>query len=344
MKRVQSVILCAVMLVTLLALLSCAGRTHRLIYQSGLTVWMLDPEKGTRKPLVKSATYAVGLSSDLKRVAYSTDSYDLWVADIDGTNARQVITDQLREAGLGIARVSWSPGGERLAVWATPVEDPQSNLEKLALYIVDLSTDDVQMVATGVTAFAWTRAGDQLVGIKQFVPEESPGVYLISVDGSASRLLFEGLIEPYVTISPVSDKAAFVTDRPGRELDLSLLVVDLVSGDVTDLLQDFDLPFRGVGDLAWSPDGKHLAFIAMLAGGEGPAAQFVLFMIDPQTRALQELAQDIRGPLAWSPTGHAIATTLMSSTEGIYQVSVETGDIQKLTDDRLLVPMNFEWR
>lgn len=328
--------------VTFFVLLSCSTRPHGLIYESELTLWLLDPEQGIKKPLVESVRYAVGVSHDLQHVAYSTDSHDLWIANIDRTHARQVIGDRLREAGLGISRVLWSPEDKRIAVLAVPIEDPQLNLEKATLYVVDLPTDEIHAVATGVTGFVWTHTGDHLVVIKQFSPNEIPGVYLISANNLASRLLFEGVVEPYIAISPMGDKVSFAADKSEHEFDLRLFIVDLTSGEVTDLLQNFMLPLRGIKDLAWSPDEKYLAFIAMLPG-EGTKASFSLFLLDSQTFTWQELARDTCGPLAWSPRGHAIATSLCG-TKGIYQVSVATGDVRKLTDDQLARPTNFIWR
>jgi Tol biopolymer transport system component len=230
--------------------------------------------------------------------------------------------------------MSWSPGNEKLAVLAVPVEDPQSNLEKVTLYVVDLSTDTTQIVATGATGFTWVQGNKQLAVLKQFNQAESPGVYLVSTDGSTSRQLFEGLAEPYIAVSPNGDEIAFITDKPGHKLETSLFTVNLASGDVVDLLQDSEQSFRSIEYPIWSPDGKSIAFIAWLPADTG------LFVFNLQTHTLREIASSFHGPLAWSPDGRAIAGR---SGSFINRASVATGDVQKITDDQLSTPENFRW-
>lgn len=323
------------------------GNRHGLVYESGDAVWVLDTSQGIKEPLLRraglNANFALALSSDLTQVAYSTDRYNLWIASATGSNAKKILADQLLQVGLAISSILWSPSGEKLAVMAAPAKDPQSNPGKVTLYIVDLPTDSIREIATGVTALAWTTAGNQLVVIKQFDPEQGPGIYLVSIDGSDSKQIFEGLAEPYIAVSPRGGKAAFVAGRRGNASESSLFEADLSSAEVVDLLQGSELHFQSIGNLAWSTDGGHLAFIAAIPQKDNLAVS-TLFVIDLQTQALREVAQGVRGPLTWSPSSDEIATTLMSSTEGIYRVNVESGGFRKLTDDRLSVPTSLLWR
>jgi Tol biopolymer transport system component len=324
-------------------LVNGASNLHGLVYESEDVVWMLSTDQGRKNPLVRRADigayFALALSTDLAQVAYSTDSHDLRIANIDGNSERVVITTQLRDAGLVITRMSWSPENEKLAALATPVEDPQLDLEGMSLYVVDLSTDAIQVVATGVTGFAWTQDGKQLAVLKQFARDESSGVYLVSADGSTSRQLFEGLAEPYIVVSPNGDEIAFVTNRPGHGLEFSLFIVNLASGNTVNLLQDSELSFRSVEYPTWSPDDRSIAFIARLPADTG-LTNTVLFVFDFQTRTLREVASSFHGPLAWSPDGQAIAGRVRSC---IHQVNIQTGNVQKMIDDGLSTPENFRW-
>jgi Tol biopolymer transport system component len=183
-----------------------------------------------------------------------------------------------------------------------------------------------------------------LVVVREFDPRENPGIYLIATDDSSSKQLFSGLTEPYIDASPASDKIAFVANKSADVHMLTLFALDLSSGgDAVDLLRDSDFPFHSISDPVWSPDGKQLAFIATIPG-ESNTAVSTLFVANPQTYTIKELVKGVRGPLAWSPTGYVVATTMLSSTQGIYQVNVETGNVQKLTDDELTSSMIFEWR
>jgi Tol biopolymer transport system component len=338
LKRIIAFLFVGVLVLPGCAWVNDASSLHGLIYESDDIVWVFSAEQGKKDTLVKRADidayFALALSTDLAQVAYSTNSHDLRIANVDGTNERVVVTDQFQNVGLAITRMSWSPENEKLAVLAVPVEDPQSNLEKVTLYVVDLSTDTTQIVATGVTGFTWVQGNKQLAVLKQFNQAESPGVYLVSTDGSTSRQLFEGLAEPYIAVSPNGDEIAFITDKPGHKLESSLFTADLASGDVVDLLQDSEQSFRSIEYPIWSPDGRSIAFIAWLPADTG------LFVLNLQTRTLREIASSFHGPLAWSPDGRAIAGR---SGSFIHRASVATGDVQKITDDQLSTPENFRW-
>jgi Tol biopolymer transport system component len=163
------------------------------------------------------------------------------------------------------------------------------------------------------------------------------------VDGSSSKQLFNGLVDPYIALSSTNDKVAFVADKLGETYNPTIFIYDLKSENRVDLLEDASLSFRNISDLTWSPGERCLAFVATIPRKDN-IADWVLFIVDLQTSTLKEVARDIRGPLAWAPNGQSIATTLISKTEGIYQVNVEDGKITKLTDDRLATPFVFEWR
>jgi Tol biopolymer transport system component len=103
------------------------------------------------------------------------------------------------------------------------------------------------------------------------------------------------------------------------------------------------LSYQSLDQLAWSPDGERLAFIATVPGDNNLALP-TLFTIEPDTQNLKKLSPQLRGPLVWSPTGEEIATTVLTSTSGIYQVDSETGQMKKITDDRLTSPLNLKWK
>lgn len=335
------VALCIVTVILISTRCLSTRNKHGLIYESDNTVWLLHTTQKTKEPLLQRTEFgpfSLALSHTLTRVAYSADKYNLWIANVDGTDAKEVIADQLREAGLGVTRLSWSPSDKRLAVWGTPDVDPQANLDKMALYVVDLPSNTIQSITTCVIDYGWTRDGEHLVVRKAFCPDETNGIYLIAASGSVVKQLFEGQDVASIAVSQVKDEMAFAV--AGSENEGHLFIANLSSGDITELSIEF--PLQSIEDLAWSPDGKYLALLATLL--ESNSAISTLLIVDTQTEVIRKLAQDIRGPIAWSPTGHAIATTVLSSTQGLYQVSLETSDIQKLTDDRLLTPMTFQWR
>jgi Tol biopolymer transport system component len=300
----------------------------------------LNVDQGDKKPLLESVSFASAVSNNLKQIAYSADSQDVWITNIDKTDTRTVITDQLRQANLTIARISWSPKDDKLAILAVPVERAQSNPEEFVVYIVDLSIDRVQSAGCAID-FDWTNTGDSLIFNKTFCQNEA-GLYLVSSDDLTARRVFrDQTIITALAASPVKDEVAFIA---GRTLNQRLFLGDWSADTVSQVLgTSEDFSYQSLDQLAWSPDGERLAFIATVPGDNDLAIP-TLFTIGPKTQDLKKLSSQTRGPLVWSPTGGEIATTVLTSTSGIYQIDSETGQMNKITEDRLTSPLNIKWK
>ncbi len=138
-------------------------------------------------------------------------------------------------------------------------------------------------------------------------------------------------------ISPDGKRLAFVWDGEGAD-NFDVYVRSI--GPVGELPITVEKPLRLTTDPApdfsptWSPDGRYLAFARV---SEGNSAVYVVPSMGGQERQLTELHF---GPvtdgklLDWSPDGKSLAVAAMSSPEdrrGIYSISLDKGDRQKLT-------------
>ncbi len=138
-------------------------------------------------------------------------------------------------------------------------------------------------------------------------------------------------------ISPDGKRLAFVWDSEGAD-NFDVYVRSI--GPAGDLPITVEKPLRITTDPApdlsptWSPDGRYLAFARV---SEGNSAVYVVPSMGGQERRLTELHF---GPvtdaklLDWSPDGKSLAVAAMSSPEdrrGIYSISLDKGDRQKLT-------------
>ncbi len=317
-----------------------SNEEHGLVYQSGSTLWLLDLDQNTRTPLLESVSFASTVSDDFSQIAYSTTSQDLWILVRSQVPARQVKFDQLTELDLSINRLKWSPDNNKLAVLTTSIEDPQDFPEEALVFVVDLTTDDVQQIGCGMD-FEWLSNSNQLVVNKMFCSNEE-GVHIVDMNDLSSKQLFEQQTEIIaIAASPVNDEIAFIAGGP---LEQNLYIGELSSDTITQLLDgSTGLEYQSLDQPVWSPDGRNLALIATVLE-DNNLANRKLIVIESLTQEVKEVSPQIRGPLTWSLTGEAIATTIMTSTKGIYQIDIRSGDIQKLTDDRLATPTNFMWK
>ena len=135
-------------------------------------------------------------------------------------------------------------------------------------------------------------------------------VALFAVSAFANRLVFEDrfrLVSPSdPQISPDNRSIAFVVSRTNTKenrYDTELDVIDIASGAVRPLTFER----RGIAQPRWSPDGRHLAFLAM--NGADREAKRQIWMLPTSggdARRLTDAAQGVQ-QFAWSPDGTRIA-------------------------------------
>ena len=175
----------------------------------------------------------------------------VWVADIDGQNARQVAS--LLRASL----TGWFPDGQRLLLSGRP--DPKS--QAVALSVLDLADGSV----TELTRVERLRngsvspAGGWVLYSVAFHPDKAQnGLWLVRSDGSERRRLdFYGAAqwrsEGKLVYIPLDAEAAWH----------QLWEYDAATGRSSPLTDPAALPFKvSNGDWTVSPDGHKVVFVA----------------------------------------------------------------------------------
>lgn len=194
--------------------------------------------QGNSRPFITGKVNVGGVdwTPDGKAISFLTKRGDdkhnaLYVIPIDGGEARRVLKHE-----AAISAYSWSPDGQRVAFLAREEEDKET--KKLAdkgfkaeAYEEDLR--DVQL---------W-------VGT---INDEENEPRLIELEGSVSSVRWSPVgHDIVVAVAPTS----LIDDH---YMARKLRVVNAVTEEVS---QKIDNPGK-LGDVAWSPDGKHLAFLS----------------------------------------------------------------------------------
>lgn len=165
----------------------------------------------------------------------------------------------------------------------------------------------------GVSAMAsqagsFSPDGSKVVYANSAFDGSSSGIYAISVDGGTPTRLLEGrhCCGGYPTFSPDGSQIAYFDGWGDHDNSLWVMNADGSSSHV--LLKDAGMMRNSAGlrYLAWSPDGRRLAFEM----GYGP---YSIYVVGADGSALTRLIANGVHP-AWSPDGSRIAYNLPTPT------------------------------
>jgi dipeptidyl aminopeptidase/acylaminoacyl peptidase len=257
------------------------------------------------------------VSPDGKQVVFAVRStilgenrtqIDLWTVPADGSRpARQITYDRAAERGL-----RWSPDGSRIAflvdrdgsrqVWALPVGGGEGS--KLTSHPQSISAFDFSPDGTQVAFVAPPAKTDE----EQRREREKDDGYLLGEQWRAERVWVAGksigdtrLHVDSLAWSPNGREIAVIvapTAEADSSADAKAQVIDVASG------QARDIPGGDrAGSVAWSPDGKRLAFTRPF-DGRGISRDDVFVWeagsADAARNVSSALDRDIEG-MYWSP-------------------------------------------
>jgi Tol biopolymer transport system component len=108
--------------------------------KNGYQLYIMHPDGTEQRRITqdRSGNVYPRFSPDGKQIAYVRDTRTengLWVVDVDGSNARQILSEQEeQENGANIGGLCWSPDGRSLAVKAVEnINDPRNRTIRLEI-------------------------------------------------------------------------------------------------------------------------------------------------------------------------------------------------------------------
>ncbi len=251
-------------------------------------VWVMNADGSSRKPVSELENGVDGfvISPDgtkivmISNVKYGktlpTDHYP----ELDKANAR-IIDDMMYK--------HWDQ-------WVTEVPHPfvadfTGNVVKDPKDILEGTEYESPMLPWGgIESFAWTADSKQLIYTcrkktgKEYAFSTNSDLYLYDVaSGKTIKNLTEGMMGYDTNPRIFKDKLAFLSmEHDGYEADKNrIFVLDMKSGEKKDLTENWDY---SADDLAWSPDGKYIYFLAPHMG------TIPMFRIDIATQQVDTIS------------------------------------------------------
>lgn len=240
-----------------------AGATGAIIFSSGGDIVAVNVGERAERRLTSDAAHDDGpaWSPSGSQVAFASNRFgnaDLYVMAADGSSVTRVTSNSADDVGP-----VWSPDGSRIAF-------RRQAGENFSVWIVNVDGTGEALVYAEREGYVgvqdWSQDGSELLLSIDHTAGGQLDTYTIKSDGSGLRQLTrEQGDDSGARWSPDGDKIVFWSDRAGG----GVYTMNADGSGVTRILRDtLDLD---IARLAWSPDGRFIAWTGKFEGGRGTA-------------------------------------------------------------------------
>jgi len=211
------------------------------------------------------------------RVENNSSSTDIWAINTEDLTSIQVTTH-----GNADYNPRWSPDGKRLAFISTRTLVPQ-------VFVQDFPKGEAKQITDikeGVSNMSWSPDGKYFsftsdVKLEKTVVENYPKWYM------AKMRIYDKL--------PVRHWDEWLDESYSH-----LFIIPTDGGEATDLMKDekYDTPlkpFGGAEDIAWSPDGKEIAYTCKKTDNFAKTTNSAIYLVNISNGSTRNITEGMNG-------------------------------------------------
>ncbi|MFO7934640.1 MAG: S9 family peptidase, partial [Bacteroidales bacterium] len=332
-------------------MVSC--QTEQTRQQEAGLIFRNDPEL-TSDLMTPEVLWSFGRISDVQvspsgeNVLYGVTYYsigqnksnrELFVMDIDGSEKVR-----LTETPESEYNAIWHPDGERI-VYLTPAT---GEVQAWMMEADGSGKKQISRIEGGINSLAFSPAGDRVLFTKDVQIEPTTEDLYPDLPESDARIITDLMYRHWDTWEEGAFSHIFTADFDGEQISGGK---DIMPGEPYDTPL---MPFGGMEQIAWSPDGKTIAYTCKkLKGKEYTlSTNSDIYFYDLETGETANMTEGMPGydrvPL-FSPDGKQLYWLSMeragfeADKERLFRMDLESGEMDYLTPDFDHSPSGLAW-